>query len=121
MGVFLPYHKLTKINCAVNKIFVIEKLNEKQHYPLANHYLVSIIFFAASAYLASCLLASLTYFGCVNLTGISLIISLYIDWETSGVQLLGNIGSPPLSIIFLSNSHLLNDSGGASIPMGKNV
>ena len=46
----------------------------------------------------------------------SLIISLYMDCDTSGVQLLGNMGSGPLSMISLSSSHLLKDSGGASIP-----
>ena len=61
----------------------------------------------------------MTYLGCVNFTGISLIISRYMDCDTSGVQLLGNMGSLPLSIIFLSNNHLLNDSGGASIPVRK--
>ena len=50
------------------------------------------------------------------LMGISLIISLFIDGDTSGLQSLGSIGSWPLSITFLSRSQRLKDSFGAWIP-----
>lgn len=80
------------------------------------NYRVSIIFFAASAYLNNCRRTSPENFGLTSFTGISFIISLYIDCDTSGIQLDGSMASVPLSITFLSNSHLLKDSCGASIP-----
>lgn len=80
-------------------------------------YLDSIIFLAASAYLASCFLASPGNFGFVNLTGMSFIISLYMDSDISVGQLLGRSGSFPLSFTFLSRSQRLKDSFGASIPV----
>lgn len=79
-------------------------------------YLDSMVFLAASAYLVSCFLASPVNLGLTSLIGISFIISLYIELETSGKQLLGSKGSHPVSMTFLSISHLLKESFGASIP-----
>lgn len=79
-------------------------------------YLDSITFLAASAYRDNCFLASPVNFGLTSFIGISSIISLNIDNETSGMQLLGKKGSLPSSITFLSNNQRLNDSLGASIP-----
>ena len=47
-------------------------------------HLFSMMCTAASAYLDSCFLASLVNFGFTSLIGISWIISLYIDGDTSG-------------------------------------
>lgn len=58
-------------------------------------YLDSITFLAASAYLDNCFLASPVNFGLTSLIGMSSIISLYIDKETSGTHLLGKNGSDP--------------------------
>ena len=82
-------------------------------------HLDSIIFLAASAYLESCFLASPVNFGLTNLMGMSFMISLYIDIDISGKQLLGNNGSLPVSITFLSISHRLKESFGASIARKK--
>lgn len=48
--------------------------------------------------------------------GMSFITSLNMDGEMTGSQSLGNSGSWPLSITFLSRSQRLNDSRGGSIP-----
>ena len=92
---------------------------QKKTFPQLFH-LESIIFFAASAYLKSCFLASDAYFGFISLTGMSFMISLYMDCDTSGVQFEGSIGSLPLSMTFLSSNQRLNDSTGASIASKKN-
>ena len=54
------------------------------------------------------------------LMGISLIISLFMEGETSVVQWLGNMGSGPRSLTFLSSSQRLKDSRGAKIPDAEN-
>lgn len=73
-------------------------------------------FFAASAYLDNCFLASPVNFGLTSFMGMSSITSLYIESDISGTQRLGKNGSLPSSKTFLSMSHLLNDSFGASMP-----
>lgn len=78
-------------------------------------YLVSIIFFAASAYFDSCFRASPVNLGLSNFIGKSFMISLYIDWETSTEHCPGKSGSVPESATLRSNSHRLKESFGASI------
>lgn len=48
--------------------------------------------------------------------GMSFMTSLNMDGEMTGSQSLGNNGSCPLSITFLSSNQRLNDSRGGSIP-----
>lgn len=48
--------------------------------------------------------------------GMSFIISLNMEGDTTGSQSLGKRGSVPLSTTFLSNIQRLNDSLGGSIP-----
>ncbi|CAG2059413.1 unnamed protein product [Timema podura] len=69
---------------------------------------------AASAYLESCFLASPVNLGLTSLIGISFIISLYMDIDISGKQLLGRRGSVPESITFLSINQRLKESFGPS-------
>ena len=80
-----------------------------------NAYLVPTNFLAAAAYLKSWRRASAVSTGFVSFTGISFIISLYIAGETSGVQLLGSMGSAPLSHTLRSKSQRLNESCGGCI------
>lgn len=54
------------------------------------------------------------------LMGMSFMISLNMEGDTTGSQSLGKRGSVPLSTTFRSNIQRLKDSLGASIPEGEN-